>query len=307
MFFIIIKEYILKKTKTKFEKTATKVTYTNIVCNTFLSFLKILVGIVANSQALISDAINSISDVFSAFIVIIGVKLSSKKSDKAHPYGHERFECVAAIILAVCLFVTGLFVGHTALENILEGKGESATIPAKIALLAAIITIVVKECMFWYTRRYAKTLDSSSLMGIAWDNRSDVFSGLCVLLGIIGARLGVPMLDSIASLIVCVFIAKAAYDIFNDAIGKMIDKSCPAETEDLIIKCTMQQNGVLGVDLIQTRIFGNKIYVDIEISADPDISLKESHDIAESVHNAIETEFENIKHIMVHVNPYKYT
>ena len=295
----------MKNQKLNFEKTASKITYVNITCNTFLSFLKIFVGIIAHSHALISDAINSISDVFSAFIVIIGVKLSSKKSDKAHPYGHERFECVAAIILAVFLLVTGLFIGHTALENILEGKQETAQIPGKIALFAAIITMIMKECMFWYTRRYAKILDSSSLMGIAWDNRSDVFSGLCVLLGIIGSRLGVPMLDSTASLIVCVFIVKAAYDIFNDAIGKMIDKSCSEEIEDLIVNCAIQQEGVLGVDLIHTRLFGNKIYVDIEISANPDISLRESHDIAECVHNAIESEFENIKHIMVHVNPYK--
>ena len=171
----------MKNQKLNFDKTATKVTYTNIACNTFLSFLKIIIGIIAHSQALISDAINSISDVFSAFIVIIGVKLSSKKSDKKHPYGHERFECVAAIILAVFLLVTGLFIGHTALENILDGKQSKTVIPGTLALIAAIATMIIKECMYWYTRKYAKMLDSSSLMGIAWDNRSDVFSTLCVL------------------------------------------------------------------------------------------------------------------------------
>ena len=296
----------MKNQKLNFEKTASKITYTNLICNAFLSVFKILVGIISHSQALISDAINSISDVFSAFVVIIGVKLSGKKSDKTHPYGHERFECVAAIILAIFLLVTGLFIGHNALENILEGRNTDI-VPGKIALVAAIITMLMKECMFWYTRRYAKMLDSSSLMGIAWDNRNDVFSGLCVLIGIIGTRLGISKLDSIASLIVCVFILKAAYDIFNDAIGKMIDKSCPQETEESIINCAIQQEGVLGVDLLQTRIFGNKIYVDIEISADPNISLKKSHDIAEGVHTAIEREFKNVKHIMVHVNPHKDT
>ena len=295
----------MKKQNLNFERTATKVTYNNIACNIFLSFLKIIVGIIAHSQALISDAVNSISDVLSAFIVIIGVKLSSKKSAKKHPYGHERFECVAAIILAVFLLVTGLFIGHTALENILGGKQTQTVVPGSIALVAAIVTIIMKEALYWYTRKYAKMLDSSSLMGIAWDNRSDVFSSLCVLLGIVGARLGVPILDSIASLVVCVFIVKAAYDIFNDAIGKMIDKSCPEETEALIVRWAKEQIGVMAVDLIHTRVFGNKIYVDIEISADPEITLKESHDIAECVHNAIETHFENVKHIMVHVNPYR--
>ena len=295
----------MKNQKISFARTATKVTYTNIACNIFLSFFKIIIGTIAHSQALISDAINSISDVFSAFIVIIGLKLSDKKSDKNHPYGHERFECVAAIILAVFLLVTGLFVGHTALENILSNKHTETIILTDIALVAAIATMVIKEVMYWYTRRYARILNSSSLMGIAWDNRSDVFSGLCILMGVLGTHLGVPMLDSIASLVVCVFIVKSAYDIFNDAIGKMIDRSCPEETEALIVECAKKQIGVIDVDLIHTRVFGNKIYVDIEISADPKITLKESHDIAECVHDAIETRFETIKHIMVHVNPDK--
>ena len=295
----------MKNKNLNFEKTATKVTYINIAFNAFLSFSKIIVGIIAHSQSLISDAVNSISDVFSAFIVIIGVKLSSKHSDKKHPYGHERFECVAAIVLAVLLLVTGLFICHTALEKVIEGKHADTFIPGEIALVVAIATIFIKEGMYWYTKRYAKRIDSSSLMGIAWDNRSDVFSSLCVLLGIAGARLGLPILDSVASLIVCVFIIKAAYEIFNDAIGKMVDKSCPEEIENMIAEYAMAQSGVLGIDLIQTRIFGNKIYVDIEISADPEISLKDSHDIAERVHDAIESHFENVKHIMVHVNPYK--
>ena len=295
----------MKKSTINFQKTATRVTYINVACNSILFLLKIVVGIVAHSQALISDAVNSISDVLSAFIVIIGVKLAAKKSDKSHPYGHERFECVAAIILSIFLLVTGLFIGHTALEKILSDKQDTNVIPGALAFVAAIITVVLKEAMYWYTRRFAKIIDSSALMGIAWDNRSDVFSTICVLLGVLGSRLGLPVLDSIASLIVCVFIVKAAYDIFNDAIGKMVDKSCSDETEKAMISCAMNQKGVEGVDLIQTRVFANRIYVDIEISANGNITLLESHDIADSVHNAIEAEFENVKHIMVHVNPSK--
>ena len=286
-----------------FEKTAVKVSAVSIVGNAILSLFKIFAGIFANSGAMISDAVHSASDVFSSLIVIIGVKISAKASDKEHPYGHERFECVAAIILAVILCITGLFIGHTAIEKITNGSTLKVTIPGILALAAAIISIISKEAMYWYTRFYAKKLDSGVLMADAWHHRSDALSSVGALIGIAGARMGFPVLDTAASLIICVFILKAAYDIFKDAVEKMVDRSCNEEMEREISQCAAEQDDVLGVDLIQTRVFGNKIYVDIEICADGEISLSESHEIAERVHNAIEERFTKVKHIMVHVNP----
>ena len=157
--------------------------------------------------------------------------------------------------------------------------------------------------MFWYTKHYAKKLDSGALMADAWHHRSDALSSVGALIGIAGARLGFPVLDPIASLVICAFIVKAAYDIFKDAIDKMVDHSCDKETEDALRQCALSQNGVLSVDLLQTRVFGNKIYVDIEIGADGTKTLSEGHAIAEQVHAAIEKEFPKVKHIMVHVNP----
>lgn len=288
----------------QFEATAVRVSMVSIIGNAILSLLKILAGILAHSGAMISDAIHSASDVFSSIIVIIGVKISAKDSDRDHPYGHERFECVAAIVLAVTLFVTGLFIGHTALEQITAGSTRQLTVPGLLALVAAIVSIVTKEAMYWYTRFYAKRLDSGALMADAWHHRSDALSSVGALIGIAGARMGYPVLDPIASLVICVFILKAACDIFKDAINKMVDHSCSEETEKAMINCASEQPGVLGVDLIQTRIFGNKIYVDIEISADGQITLAESHAIAEQVHTAIEAQFPKVKHITVHVNPH---
>lgn len=115
--------------------------------------------------------------------------------------------------------------------------------------------------------------------------------------------MGMPVLDSIASLVICLFIVKAAYDIFKDAVEKMVDHSCDKETEQALRKCVMAQEGVMGIDMLSTRVFGNKIYADIEISADGSRTLRESHDIAEKVHSAIEQQFPKVKHIMVHVNP----
>lgn len=288
----------------EFKRTAVKVSLVSIIGNMVLSLFKLFAGVVAHSGAMVSDAVHSASDVFSSLIVIVGVRLSSKDSDRDHPYGHERFECVAAIVLAIILLVSALFIGYTAMEKIFSGNMGQIVVPGVLALVAAAVSIVCKEAMYWYTRHYAKKLDSGALMADAWHHRSDALSSVGALVGIAGARMGLPVLDTAASLVICVFIIKAAYDIFKDAVEKMVDRSCDEEFEQQIARCAAQQEGVLGVDLIHTRIFGNKIYVDIEIRADGKISLEKSHEIADRVHDAIENSFEKVKHIMVYVNPF---
>ena len=287
----------------EFQRVANKVSFVTIIGNILLSVMKLIAGFIAHSNAMISDAIHSASDVFSTFVVIIGIKLASKKADKEHPYGHERLECVAAIVLSMVLFITGLGIGATALKNITSGDYNNIVVPGILALVAAIVSIVSKEAMYWYTRYNAKRIDSSALMADAWHHRSDAFSSIGALIGIAGARLGFPIMDSIASLIIFVFIIKAAYDIFKDAIDKMVDHACDDDTVNQIRECVMKHEDVLGIDMLQTRIFGNKIYVDLEIATDVSYTLSKAHTIAESVHDDIEKSFPKVKHIMVHVNP----
>ncbi len=286
-----------------FQTIANKVSLVTIVVNVFLAAFKFVAGVAANSNAMISDAIHSASDVFSTFVVIIGIKLAAKESDKEHPYGHERLECVAAIVLAMVLFITGLGIGLDALEKIIRGNYADLNVPGMLALVAAIVSIVVKEAMYWYTRYYAKKIDSGALMADAWHHRSDALSSVGALIGIGGARLGYPVMDAVASLVIFAFILKAAYDIFMDAVDKMVDHSCSEEFEEKIRVCVMENERVIGIDMLQTRIFGNKIYVDIEICVDGEMSLKGAHIIAENVHDRIEERFDKVKHIMVHVNP----
>lgn len=285
------------------QKTAMKISMVSIVGNILLSLFKAIAGIVANSGAMISDAIHSASDVFSTIVVIIGIRLSGKESDKEHPYGHERMECVAAILLATILAATGLFIGWSAVEKITVQDDSALAVPGILALVAAVVSIAVKEAMFWYTRAGAKKIDSGALMADAWHHRSDALSSIGALVGIAGARMGYSILDAIASLVICIFIEKAAIDIFKDAINKMVDKACDDETEHEMYECVMKNESVRGVDLLRTRTFGNKIYVDIEIRVDGKLTLWEAHAIAESVHDSVETEFSKVKHIMVHVNP----
>lgn len=291
--------------ETDFREVANRVSFTTIVGNVVLAVLKLLAGVIAHSSAMISDAVHSASDVFSTIVVIIGIKLASKESDKDHPYGHERLECVAAILLAMVLFITGLGIGISALQNILHGDYSALQVPGTPALIAAIVSIVSKEAMYWYTRHYAKKIDSSALMADAWHHRSDAFSSIGALIGIGGARLGFPIMDSAASLVIFLFIVKAAYDIFKDAIDKMVDHCCDEETEKQIYDCVMKNEDVLGIDLLQTRIFGNKIYVDVEIQVNASYTLQVAHNIGEAVHDDIEQNFPKVKHIMVHVNPAK--
>lgn len=284
-------------------KVIEKVSLVTILGNLILSVFKLTAGVVAKSSAMISDAVHSASDVFSTFVVIIGIRLASKEADKEHPYGHERLECVAAIVLAMALFITGLGIGAGALKTIFSGNYSDLQAPGVLALAAAIISIVCKEGMYWYTRYYARKIDSSALLADAWHHRSDALSSVGALIGIEGARLGFPIMDSIASIIIFGFILKAAYDIFKDAIDKMVDHSCDEETENQIYDCVLTNGEVLGIDSLHTRIFGNKVYVDIEIKVNGAYTLFRAHEIAEAVHDNIEKNFPKIKHIMVHVNP----
>lgn len=290
-------------TVNNFQKVANRVSVITIIGNVVLSVFKLLAGIVAHSGAMISDAIHSASDVFSTFVVMIGIRMSAKESDKEHPYGHERLECVAAIVLAMILFMTGFGIGASAFKNIISGDYAVLQVPGMLALIAAIISIVVKEAMYWYTRHYAKKIDSGALLADAWHHRSDALSSIGALVGIGGARMGYPVMDSVASLVIFFFILKAAYDIFKDAMDKMVDHACDEETEAQMRECVMKQEEVLGIDMLQTRIFGNKIYVDVEIQVNSEYTLREAHEIAENVHERIEQSFPKVKHIMVHVNP----
>ena len=292
-----------KEPANDFQKTADAVSSVTILGNLILSVFKLTAGVVAHSNAMISDAVHSASDVFSTFVVIIGIRLASKEADKEHPYGHERLECVAAIILAMILFITGGGIGVNALKTIVSGRYGNLPVPGILALTAAIVSILCKESMYWYTRYYAIKIDSGALLADAWHHRSDALSSIGALIGIGGARLGYPIMDSIASLVIFIFIVKAAYGIFQDAIDKMVDHSCDEETEKQIYDCVMTNPEVKGIDSLHTRIFGNKIYVDIEINVDGSYTLIKSHEIAEEVHDNIEKNFPRIKHIMVHVNP----
>lgn len=284
-------------------RVAYRVSLVSIVVNLLLTAFKFFAGIFAHSMAMISDAVHSASDVFSTFIVMLGVKIGGRASDKNHPYGHERFECVAAIVLAVVLAATGVGLGVSGVQTLVRGEYTSLAVPGTLALIAAVASIAVKEGMFWYTRAAAKKINSGALKADAWHHRSDALSSIGAFAGILGAKLGAPILDPIASLVICLFIVKAAYDIFADAVRKMTDEACDPQTVDRLTALVQSQEGVEHVDKLLTRKFGDRIYVEVVISACGDMLLRDAHAVAQRVHNAIEAGEPTVKHVTVHVNP----
>lgn len=285
------------------QQLAMHVSAVTIGWNLVLSAGKLAAGLLARSGAMVSDAVHSASDVFSTVIVMVGVKMAGKAPDDDHPYGHERLECVAALLLAAVLFATGLGIGVSGCQKIFSGAAGSLAVPGALALWAAVLSVIIKEAMYWYTRAAAKKLSSSALMADAWHHRSDALSSVGSFAGILGARLGLPVLDPIASVLICLFILKAAIDIFREAIAKMTDRACDEQ-----VQCQLQQKigaqpGVSGVDRLSTRLFGDRVYVDVEISAPGQQTLQQAHDTARQVHDMVEREFPQVKHCMVHVNP----
>lgn len=280
-----------------------KLSLVSIIGNAVLSGFKLFAGLSGHSGAMLSDAIHSLSDVLTTVIAWVGVKLSRKGADASHPYGHERFECVASLILGLVLLATGLGIGKVGITNIISREYEILAIPGKVALIAAVVSILGKEAMYWYTRHYAKIINSAAFMADAWHHRSDAFSSIGSFIGIGGAMLGYPILDSVASVVICLFIVKVAFDILKDAVTKMLDTSCGDAYEKKLADHVAAQDGIVGVDMVRSRMFGSKVYVDLEISVDGEQSLRDAHEIAERIHRDIECSFTEVKHIMIHVNP----
>ncbi len=284
-------------------KIIRKLSLVSIVGNTLLFVFKFFAGVFGKSGAMISDAVHSFSDVLTTIIAYFGVKISKKEADKDHPYGHERLECVASIILGFMLMATGFSIGLVGTKKIFSGNYDSLEVPTLLALSGAVVSIIAKETMYWYTRYYAKKINSSVYLADAWHHRSDAFSSIGSLIGIAGAMLGFPVLDPVASVIICLFIFKVAYDIIKDSLEKMTDTSCDDEYEAKLLSFIENNEEIIKVDMLQTRMFGNRVYIDLEISVDGNKTLFETHEISHKIHDEVEKTFPEIKHIMIHLNP----
>ena len=278
------------------KRVTMQVSTAGIVCNAALTVFKLVAGIVAHSSAIVADAVHSASDILGSLIVMIGAVFSHKAADASHPYGHEKLECIASILLGNILVVVGAAIGYA-------GVMKTLAAPGVLALIAAVVSIVVKEGLYWYTIAAAKRIRSVSLKAEAWHHRSDALSSIGSFAGVLGARLGVPILDPIASIVICLFIFKVAYGIFHESIDRLVDRACDPDTVAAMRGTMLRTPGVVRVDDLKTRLFGSRTYVDAEIAVDGALPLRDAHVIAEAVHHELERDYPDVKHCTVHVNP----
>jgi len=286
----------------KNKKIILRVAIIGIIANVILVASKISLGWIFDNLAVISDGVHSAADLVTQLFIIVAVFISSPKRDKKHNYGHEKVESLMVLFFSLFLAsVAGLFIWQ-GIQGIIAP--EYSTLNWYL-IGVVVFTIVVKEALFWYGMYHAKRTKSQMLKADAWHSRADSLTSVAVLIGLIcSAFIGSNLVESIAVLIVALFILKVAFDIFKPAVGQLVDRAADKKDEDRIIEIASSVEGVIKVDEIKTRLFGAAIYVDLEIHVDGKLSVAQGHDIAQAVHDQLENDSElRIKHCNVHVNP----
>jgi len=287
------------------EKMAYRISMKGMMINFLLFLFKGIAGVLINSVSLISDAVHSLTDIFSTLFVLIGLKIANRPADKGHPYGHEKIECIVAFLLGLMLVGIGGAIGWGGIEKLKNMENGTDMISALnvFALMVSFVSIMAKEWMFHFTMNCAKQIDSPSMAADAWHHRSDAISSVGSLIGVIGICCGMPIIDVLACFMIAVFIFKAAYGICKDACRRMVDTSADYEVVKSIEQKILENKEVLSLDMVKTRQFGSKLYVDIEVTLDHRMSFEHSHQIAHRLEDDLGGNFSEIKHCMVHVNP----
>jgi cation diffusion facilitator family transporter len=272
----------------------------SLAFNIFLFFLKITAGIFGRSQALVADALNSLLDIVANAVVWFGINIAKKPPDKDHPYGHGNADNLAAVFVALVLFITGAYIGRESIHAIIYGE---FTKPTYLATSAALFTIITKESLYRYTLKIGKKFKSSAVIANAYDHRSDVIVSLGTLVGIVIAQTGLPILDPIAGLWVAFFILKQGVKIIRENIQSLMVASPGAEIENEIKDYIAKLDGVCGVRWVKGRLIGPGYYIDVVVKVNNEISVKEGHDIASQVRRAVKKSFIDVIDVLVHIEP----
>lgn len=284
-------------------KESTSVTIKTIILNLILVTIKVISGVVGKSSAMVADGLHSASDILTSIGVLVGNHIASKPDDDCHNYGHEKAETLVSFLLAIILLLASIKIGFDAFVSIFDLN--SIDTPTKLPLIVAIISILINEYQFYITMKVAKKNNSSSLMADAWHHRSDSLSSIAVLIGIAGAIMGIKILEPISSIIVAIIVGKVGVDILKSSMNELMDVSITKEEVDNIINIAIKVPGVIGIvkDELKTRSHSNVIYIDITVIVDEDLSVQEGHTIGHQVEAAIRREIENVKRILVHIEP----
>jgi len=268
--------------------------------NLGLTLLKGWAGIVSNSSAMIADAVHSASDIFASLFVYISLKIAQKPPDKEHPYGHGRAEIISTLVVMGMLAAAGVEIIRTAIATIRHGDLNA---PGNAAVYAAILSVLVNELMFQFTYRAGVKTNSPSTIANAMDNRSDAFSSIAALIGIIGAKLKYPVLDPVAGIVVALFIFKMCYGIAMDAVAQIMDESAGEQKIQEVTTLALTVSGVKNVHDVRVRRSGAAFLVDLNILVHPKITVEMAHDIAESVREIIRVHMDKVSQVRVHIDP----
>ena len=279
---------------------ASKSTWISVAVNIVLSTVQILVGVFAKSQGLIADGVHSLSDLVADFAVLLANHYSRKDADTEHPYGHQRFETGASLVLGLLLLVVGLGMVWTAVLKL----EQPALIPSVhlSALWVAAAALVAKECLFRYMLRVATAVKSGMLVANAWHARSDAASSLVVAVGIGGNLLGYPLLDPIAALIVGCMVGKMGWTFGWDALNDLMDRGADAHEVDAICQTILQTPGVLGVHDLKTRRMGDMLMADAHIVVAADITVEAGHGISVEARRRV-IQQHAVLNLMTHIDP----
>ena len=273
-----------------------------IILNLALFVIKFVSGVFGKSQALIADSFHTASDALTSIAILIGFKFASTPADSHHPYGHGKAESVAAKIVSLVLIILGFkaIYGSSALLILHELHR-----PHQITLWVALLSIAVKEIQFRYALRYAKKIQSTSLLADAWHHRSDAFSSIAALIGIAGARLGFQILDPIAGIVVGIFIIKIGFGIFHIAFDELLDSALPKTLTDNIKNIALGTEGVRKVTVLKARKLGLDILVDMTIEVDKNMTVDKAHLITVKIRKSVLRSISNAKDVLIHVEPYR--
>ena len=284
-----------------------RITIWCIIGNIVLSALKLLAGIFGRSQAMVSDALHSASDIVTSLVVLIGIKIAKKPRDKGHPYGHGKVEPIAAALIGVALVFAAVMIIKGIVESVIA---HSFTTPTYLALVAAALSVIVKEAMYRVTFKAGKKINSQSIMADAWHHRSDAYSSIGTFAGILGSMIGkwanihiLEYLDPIAGAVVAGLIFKVAYDIIKHATKGLMDASPDDDKIAGIRRCAMQTDGIISVPSIKGRYIGAQLFIDMEIEVGAGLTVEAGHAIAEQVRCSVIGACAEVGEVFIHVEP----
>ena len=278
-----------------------KVTLIGSVVDLLLGIVKVVIGVLAHSQALVADGIHSFSDLFTDFLVLFAAKHAHREADEEHPYGHGRIETVATVALGGALLTVAVGISYDAIRRLLEP--DLLLHPGVLALLAALVSVLAKEIIYQYTARVARRLRSRMLHANAWHSRSDAISSIVVVIGVGGTMAGLPWLDAVAAIVVALMIAKIAWELLWKSLQELIDTALDPEQVKAISASIRDVPGVRSLHMLRSRRSGSDALVDVHILVDPRLSVSEGHQIGETVRSRLLQGHDEVTDVMVHIDP----